>query len=67
VYFGEFLIISSISECPQSRETQFVNNKIECKWFSLKEAMEIDESQFVPGIKTLLPEAFNLIKINYYI
>jgi hypothetical protein len=67
VYFGEFLIISSISECTQSQEREYISlqNKIECRWFTFEEAMSMDENKFVPGIKSLIPEAFILIRINF--
>jgi hypothetical protein len=65
---NQYLIISSISEL-ENFDTfiyikEFIHNKIVCKWFDLQEIENINEREFVPGIKCLIPKAFTLFDLN---
>ena len=65
-YVGHYLIISTISEIINyNTPISYEHDKINCKWFDYEEAMSLDESKYVHGIKELIPKAFALCKLNY--
>ncbi len=71
-YLKECLIITSICELENKDSNQIPEDKIIhgqkreffCKWFSEKEADEINENEIVPGIKELIPKALELYDFN---
>jgi ADP-ribose pyrophosphatase YjhB (NUDIX family) len=65
-YVKDFMIITSVSEYlgDIGVRKRYTHNGIECQWFDYEEIMTHDSGVFVPNLKTLIPKAFELIKLN---
>ncbi len=72
VYVEKYLIFCSISQLDddfiiknKNQQKDFTYAGINCKWFNLEEISKLQENDLVPGMKELIPKAFNLLKLNY--
>lgn len=64
---GKYTIITSITELDGEQDAEICKekydfNEISCRWFNFEDVVKIDEIEFVPGIKQLIPEAFEMYK-----
>ncbi len=67
LYVREYLIftlISSPNDYKIKSYKEFKFDNIIQRWYSKEEAMCIDDDEFVPGLKELIPKVFDLYQFN---